>query len=183
MSGTRTARYAARQPSTKPAAGTRTPAAVVSASRAAFDAALILEADDGSRGVIGIAVKHHEHLDEQEPPPPEQLDRFRAVARVSKAFKRGAVERLVGEPLQQIWQHHLLALSMVTERDPAERWNWAKLVVVYPARNPSFSEGVQHYRALLHDPSTFGALTLEHLLRSRVLPAPLAESLEQRYLW
>lgn len=147
----------------------------------AFDAAILLRLPDGRRGVIGVETRYHEHLGPETQPRTERLDRYRAVAEASKAFKRGAVDRLVGQPLQQVWQDHLLAESMKLEA--GEEWGWASFVLVYPSRNPSFAEGVQQYAGLLATPEAFMPRTLESLLQPGVLPDDAVQALRARYLW
>ncbi len=148
----------------------------------AFDAAIILALPEGRRGVIGIETKYHEHLGPELAPRAELLTRYTQVANRSKVFRRGTTARVVGEPLQQVWQDHLLALSMVQQRD--DNWDWARFVVVHPSRNPSFAQGLQQYEDLLKDHATFRAVTLESLLGNpKALPAELTEPLRERYLW
>ena len=147
----------------------------------AFDAAVILRLPDGRRGVIGIETKYHEHLGHEETPEPGRLAHYRDIAVRSKAFRPDSVDRLVGEPLQQIWQDHLLAESMVLQDD--ENWGWSSFVLVYPSRNPSFAEGVQQYSALLAKPESFQPRTLESLLHADALPEGDSSALAGRYLW
>ncbi len=147
----------------------------------AFDAAVILRLPDGKRGVIGIETKYHEHLGHEETPEPGRLAHYRAIAEASKAFKRDSVDKLVGEPLQQIWQDHLLAESMLLQED--ENWGWSSFVLAYPSRNPSFAEGVQQYSALLAKPERVQPRTLESLLHSHALPEANSSALADRYLW
>ena len=147
----------------------------------AFDAAVILRLPDGKRGVIGIETKYHEHLGPDEVPESSRLAHYRAIADKSEAFARGSVDRLVGAPLQQIWQDHLLTQSMLLQAD--EDWGWARFVLVYPSRNPSFAEGVQQYAALLAKPESFQPRTLESLLGAQALPEVDASALKDRYIW
>lgn len=149
-------------------------------NRTAFDAAFDL-AVDGGRGVVGIETKYHEHLKPEPQPRPERLDRYRQVSEASGRFADGAVQALTGSDLQQIWQDHLLALSML--QHVSGQWTRALYVLVYPAGNPSFADGARRYRDLLTDRSTFRAVTLEELLDSDALPDPIRLALRERYLW
>jgi len=151
-------------------------------NRTAFDAAVLLKLDDGTSGVIGIETKYHEHLGTEAKPPEDRLARYLEVSQRSGQFHAGAENVLVGSALQQIWQDHLLALSMLQHR--TEPWSYARFVVVYPEQNPSFASGVSDYADLLVDGSTFGAATLESLLDAPgALPQDLVAQLRERYLW
>jgi hypothetical protein len=93
----------------------------------AFD----IDAADGTRGIIGVETKYHEHAKAEAVPRPEALARYLEVARRSGAFVDGFERLLVGTDLQQIWLDHLLALAM--RQHPSGRWSWARFVLVYPA--------------------------------------------------
>lgn len=151
-------------------------------NQSAFDAAIIMDLGGNRRGIIGVETKYHEHLKAEAPPSKQRLSRYKKISEVSAAFHPESVDALVGRPLQQIWQDHLLALSMPLH--PGGQWQWAKFVVVYPGRNPSFAQGVKDYAALLARPDTFGLVSLEDILDSEgPLPEDLREPLRRRYLW
>jgi hypothetical protein len=151
-------------------------------NRSAFDVAFELEPPDGTRGVVGVETKYHEHAAREPAPKPERLARYLEVTERSHAFGPGAVQRLVGTDLQQIWLDHLLALSML--QHPTGRWTWARFVLVAPGGNPSFHDAAERYRDLLADPSTFAFCTIEQLLDAPgALPATLVDDFRKRYLW
>ncbi|MEZ5206678.1 MAG: hypothetical protein R2690_06790 [Acidimicrobiales bacterium] len=113
-------------------------------NRTAFDAAVELDLGDGTRGILGIETKYHEHAKAEDPPNAKtRLPRYRQVAERSSVFVDGAIDAIVGEPLQQIWLDHLLALAMV--QHPSGTWRWARFVVVHPGANPSFAETADAY--------------------------------------
>ena len=86
---------------------------------------------------------------------------------------------MLASPQQQLWQDHLLALSMLDEG-----WDWARFVVVHPADNPAFANASSAYAAVLEDLATFGTATVEYLLvESAALPQELRSPLRERYLW
>lgn len=151
-------------------------------NQSAFDAAFEIElsADTSARAIIGIETKYHEHAAEEAPPKPLALARYTEVTERSGAFVSDWREKLVGTPLQQLWQDHLLVLSML--QHPRRTWIWGRFVLLYPAENVSFSRAAQAYRAALRDASTFEARTLEDLLAA---PGAVAEatkaSLNDRY--
>jgi hypothetical protein len=150
-------------------------------NRSAFDVAFILDLGNGSKGVIGVETKYHEHAVAMAPTTDARMERYRAVADQSGVFIGGAQEAVIGTELQQIWLDHLLALSML-QHGSAE-WTWARFVVVYPSRNPSFGHVVDEYQRLLTGHDTFGVSTIEELLDDGVLPAELTEAFRRRYLW
>jgi hypothetical protein len=139
-----------------------------------------LDLDDGTLGVIGVDVKHHEWT-KPETPKPENLQRYLEVARRSKAFPRGAVDSVKGRSgLAVTWLEHLLLLSML--QHPSKRWRWGRYVVVHPSGNVDYAEATERYRTLLADDSTFATMTLEELLGSGALPKRSATALRTRYL-
>lgn len=150
-------------------------------NRSAFDVAFELTLDDGTLGVIGVETKYHENCRREELPSEKQLSRYKLVTERSGVFKPGALDALVGTPLQQIWLDHLLALSML--QHTPQTWTWAKFVLVHPEGNPSYARAADGYRALLSDSSTFEVRTIESLLDAGVLPADATAAFRERYLW
>jgi hypothetical protein len=140
-------------------------------NRTAFDAAFELDLEGGTRGVIGIETKYHEHAVVAAIPRAAALARYVEVTERSGAFVEGWRERVLGTALQQIWQDHLLALSML--QHPSGKWTWGRFVLVYPAANVSFARAAAAYRAVLRDSATFEARTCEELLAA---PGTLAEA-------
>ena len=146
----------------------------------AFDAAIVLNQDDGSQGIVGIDVKYHERL-KPEQPKPENLWRDREVHDRSGAFRPEAFDMVKGRSeLCLIWLEHLLLLSMV--QHPSGAWTWGRYLVVQPAANPDMVGLSARYCELLDDPSTFAAMTIEDLLDAAVLPARTTAALRNRYM-
>ena len=146
----------------------------------AFDAAFLLDLGDGRRGIMGVDVNYHEWL-KPEIPKPENLWRYREVAKRSRAFRPGAldwVEERSG--LTVMWLEHLLLLSMLQHESGA--WTWGRYVVVHPAGNSAVADGCARYRELLADESTFDSATLEELLDAEALPAATTAALRERYV-
>jgi hypothetical protein len=76
----------------------------------AFDAAFVLDLDDGTHGIVGIDVKYQERT-KPEQPKPENLWRDRQVHERSGAFRPGAFDAVKGRSeLCLIWLEHLLLL-------------------------------------------------------------------------
>jgi hypothetical protein len=146
----------------------------------AFDAAFVLELEDGTQGIVGVDVEYHEWT-KPETPKPSNLARYLEVAERSRVFEAGATDQLKRRSgLAVMWLEHLLLLSML--QHPDKVWSWGCYVVVHPAGNTDYADGCQRYRALLADDSTFSSMTLEGLLEDRALPTHATAALRERYL-
>jgi hypothetical protein len=150
-------------------------------NRSAFDVAFILDLGDGTKGVIGVETKYHEHPVPMAPTTDAKMERYRTVADASGVFANGSQEAIIETELQQIWLDHLLALSML--QHPSGEWAWAKFILVYPSRNPSFAQVASEYQRLLTKQDTFAVSTVEELLDAEVLPAELTAAFRERYIW
>jgi hypothetical protein len=145
-----------------------------------FDAAFVLDDDDGRQSIVAVNVKYHEWA-KPEIPKPAKLPRYLEVAARSGVFKPGATDALSGRSdLAVIWLEHLLLLSMLQHVSGA--WRWGRYVVVHPAGNTDAAGQCARYRALLADRSTFASTTIEELLDANALPAPALGALRERYL-
>ncbi|HEX5825665.1 MAG TPA: hypothetical protein VFY18_14500 [Candidatus Limnocylindrales bacterium] len=145
-----------------------------------FDAALVLDVGDGTRGIVGIDTKYHERV-KSEIPKPENLWRTVAVAEQSGIFEPGAIDVVKGRSdLAVMWLEHLLLLSML--QHPSGTWSWGRYVVGHPAGNPDIADACSRYQDLLADRSTFASVTLEELLDVDVLPPQTTVALRRRYL-
>jgi hypothetical protein len=146
----------------------------------AFDAAFVLDLDDGTQGIVALSVKYHERA-KAETPKPRNMPRNREVADRSGAFAPGVSDTLGGRTeLAVMWLEHLLLLSMLQHESGA--WSWGRYVVVHPAGNSDVAGLCDRYRTLLVDDSTFASVTLEELLDMRALPRRTAAALRERYL-
>jgi PD-(D/E)XK nuclease superfamily len=146
----------------------------------AFDAAFVLDLDDGTHGIVGVEVTYHERA-KAEIPKPENLARYLAVARRSGAFARGATDSVRGRSdLAVMWLEHLLLLSMLQHE--SGMWSWGRYVVVHLEGNEDVAGMCDRYRGLLADTSTFASVTLEDLLGAKALPAKTTAALRERYL-
>lgn len=145
-----------------------------------FDTVFVLDLDDGSRGIVAVGVRYHER-NKPETPRPENLARYTAVARRSKAFAPGAIDTLKKRgDLSVMWIEHLLLFSML--QHPSDNWTWGRYVVVHPGGNSDVVDACARYRAMLADEATFATMTLEQLLDSRTLAARTISALRARYL-
>lgn len=151
-------------------------------NRSAFDVAFELQLNDGRKGIIGIETKYHEHCKVEAEPGDERRKRYREVAEMSREFKKGATSEILGTDLQQIWQDHLLALSML--QHASGQWGWAKFVLIHPAKNPSYAGAAERYKTLLKAGTySFESRTIESLLDTGLLPLSLEKVFTARYLW
>ncbi|HEX6498785.1 MAG TPA: hypothetical protein VF054_07090 [Micromonosporaceae bacterium] len=146
----------------------------------AFDAAFVLDLDDGSQGVVAVDTRYHEWM-KPEIPKPSNRARYTEVAKRSGIFAAHAVDTLtVRSPLAEMWLEHLLLLSMLQHRSGA--WTWGRYVVVHPSGNSAVEAASARYADLLTDRSTFGTVTIEDLIDSGVLPSAATAALRERYV-
>jgi hypothetical protein len=146
----------------------------------AFDAAFVLDLDDGTQGIVAVDVNYNEWA-KPETPKPSNLRRYLEVAERSGAFAPGALDAVKGRSaLAVMWLEHLLLLSML--QHASGRWSWGRYVVVYPAGNTDVAESCSRYLGLLGDSATFASVTLEALLDAGALPRKTARALRERYV-
>jgi hypothetical protein len=149
------------------------------ASLRSFDAAFVLDLDDGTRGIVAIDVKYHEHAK----PAIAKADgrpRQREIARRSRVFAPGAVDAADRTDLLVTSLEHLLLLSMLQHESGT--WSWGRYIVVHPADNTDFADICTRYTDLLNERSTFAATTIEALLESEALLPKTRIALRERYL-
>jgi hypothetical protein len=145
-----------------------------------FDAAFVLDLDDGTQGIVAVNVKYHEWA-KPEIPKPTKLPRYLEVAERSGVFAAGAVDSVKGRSdLAVMWLEHLLLLSMLQHTSRA--WSWGRYVVVYPSGNSDAADQSARYSDLLVDRATFSSMTLEQLLDAKALPPRTSSTLRRRYL-
>jgi hypothetical protein len=145
-----------------------------------FNAAFVLDRDDGTRGIVAVDTKYHERM-KLEIPKPSNLSRNREVALRSGIFEPQAFElATTRSELAVMWLEHLLLLSML--QHPSGEWTWGRYVVVHPAGNGAVVDACARYRDLLADRSTFDAITLEDLLAAGALSKRTTAALRERYL-
>jgi hypothetical protein len=145
----------------------------------AFDAAFVLELDDGAQGILGV-VTAYQDVNRRQPPKPSRLARYREIADRAALFVPGWLDAVNGTELIHLWLDHLLVLSML--QHPSGTWQWGRLAVAHPAGNTDFADACDRYRALLGDHSTFASATLEELVDARALPRATVAALRDRYL-
>jgi PD-(D/E)XK nuclease superfamily len=144
-----------------------------------FDAALVLDLGDSTRGIVAIDVKYHEHA-KPAIAKPGGRPRQREVAAQSGIFVRGAVDAVDRTDLLTTSLEHLLLLSMLQHE--SGRWSWGRYVVVYPAGNSDFADAYDRYANLLTDRSTFAATTIEELVDTCALPPKTLTAFRKRYI-
>src|SRR6266568_3812009 len=125
----------------------------------AFDAAFVLDLDEGTQGILGVDTKYRERT-KPEIPKPGNLWRYLEVAERSGVFAPGAIDAVEGRSeLAVMWLEHLLLLSML--QHTSDTWSWGRYVVVH---------------------STFASVTVEELLDAGVLPTQTVAALRGRYI-
>jgi hypothetical protein len=146
----------------------------------AFDAAFVLDNDDGTQAIVAVDTKYHERR-KGEIPRPSNLRRYLKVTERSGVFAPRATQLLKGRSeLAVMWLEHLLLLSML--QHVSGTWSWGRYVVVHPADNTDVADLCAGYKALLADQSTFRSMTLEELLDSGALPRASVVALRDRYI-
>jgi hypothetical protein len=149
------------------------------ASLRSFDAAFVLDLDDGTRGIVAIDVNYHEYA-KPAIAKPAGRPLQRKIAEQAGIFVRGAIDAADRTDLLVTSLEHLLLLSMLQHK--SGRWSWGRYVVVYPAGNTDFADVCTRYAELLTEHSTFAATTIEDVLRPGTLPSKTRTALRQRYV-
>jgi hypothetical protein len=142
-----------------------------------FDAAFVLDVEDGTQGFVGLAVKYHESARSARAKP-EGRPRQREVAERSGVFRPGVIDAVDRTDLLVTSLEHLLLLSMLQHASGS--WSWGRYVVVYPAGNADHADAYDRYAELLAEASSFASITIEELLDRAALPATTV--LGERYL-
>jgi hypothetical protein len=146
----------------------------------AFDAAFVLDRNDGTNAIVALDVTFHERL-KRETPKPENLWRYREVHERSGAFRPGALDKVEGPTdLWHYWLEHLLLLSML--QHPSGAWTSGTFIFVHAAENSDMGDGLRRYRELLDETTTFDSITLDELLDGDGLPPTTRRLLRERYL-
>ena len=150
-------------------------------NQSAFDVAFDIDAGQGTRAIVGVETKYHEHAKSEEPPKPAALARYVQVTERSGVFVDGWRDGIIGTNLQQVWLDHLLVLSML--QHPSKRWTRGRFVLAFPSANPSFAATSARYRSVLRDQATFDARTIESLLATPLaLGEESSHQFRRRYL-
>ena len=147
--------------------------------RSAFDVYVEYQSKNGKRGFVGIEVKYHEGLGEQ---PAPHRDRYDEIADLVGCFLAGQREFLMKKPLQQIWRDHLLACSLLSDRDAG--FDDGLFVFLYPRENTRCAQAVVRYRECVTDTPTFTAWTLHEVAEAIASETNSSwiDAFRQRYL-
>ena len=144
-----------------------------------FDAAFVLDLEDGRHGIIALDVNYHER-GKSAIRKPIGLPRHLEVAERSGVFDPATVEAVDRTDLLVMSLEHLLLLSMLQHLSGS--WSWGRYVVVHPAGNVDFADACARYSALLLDRLTFASVTVGELLDADALPPPTVAGLRERYI-
>ena len=150
-------------------------------NKSAFDVAFELQLENGGKGLIGIETKYHEDCKKEPRPSEERIARYKLISDESGVFEPNYLSQILGTELQQIWQDHILALSML--QDEKSNWEWVKFILVYPSKNPSFKNAAEKYSNILTNKETFESKTIESLLSSSFINQNDVKLFRDRYLW
>jgi PD-(D/E)XK nuclease superfamily len=144
-----------------------------------FDAAFVLDLNDGTKVVIAIDVNYHEYARPAIAKPAGRPLQHK-IARRSGIFAPGAIDAADRTDLLVTSLEHLLLLSMLQHE--SRRWSWGRYIVVYPAGNVDVAGVCSRYAELLTEHSTFAVATIESLLDTGALPPERRTILRERYI-
>lgn len=136
-------------------------AADLTADYTAFDAMLIYNRPDNSRGFVAVETKYSESLGE----PHRPLNpRYAELAPLAALHKEPAADELTSGQLRQLYRQHLLAQAMLMRGDFSE----GRFIVIAPQLNTPVQAGITAYRSNLVPPSSaqvsFGSILLEDMI-------------------
>ena len=139
-----------------------------------FDAFILYQHQDGSKGGIGIEVKYTEReyqIGETEYKNTHDghgnvklSEHYRRATDASGYYLPNSEESLVSDILRQIWRNHILGASMVQHGDLKHFVS----LTLYPMDNPHFRVASEEYRKLLtpKGADTFFTFTYEKLFET-----------------
>jgi hypothetical protein len=120
----------------------------------AFDVYFEFTGPVRTRGFIGVEVKYHESLQDEEA---KHRPRYDAVAAEMECFDEHKLAALQERPLQQLWRNHLLAGSL----QQADGFDEGIFAFLYPEGNLCCANAAENYRDCLARQNSFAAWTLE----------------------
>ena len=147
------------------------------ADNSAFDVFLVGQNRAGESSFVGIEVKYHENLDDEEA---TFRPRYLEISNAMGCFRPEALPKLRLKPLEQIWRDHMLAGALIQ----SGRFTDGRFVFLYPEQNEYCSRAVDAYLGCLTAPDTFDAWTLESIAETiqDVSDADWVELFVDRYL-
>jgi hypothetical protein len=122
----------------------------------AFDVFLETRTASGGAGFVGIEVKYHENLKDDEA---RHRPRYDEVTREMGCFDVDKLADVKKKPLEQIWRDHMLAGALLHADDYEDGF----FVFLHPERNEYCAEAVKDYQSCLKDTSTFVPWTLQQV--------------------
>lgn len=144
----------------------------------AFDVFVVYESGD-ERAFVGIEVKYVESLEQAEA---RHRPRYDEVADGMGVFRPVDRARLRKAPLEQFWRDHLLAGSLLLNRNSGFRSG--TFAVVWPRENTIVGAAIEAYKSCLDDTATFRSWPLESVLDavSAYVDLPWVRAVRERYL-
>ncbi len=145
--------------------------------RSAFDVFIRYEPPTGGRGFVGIEVKYHEGLGDEEA---DHRARYDEVADMMGVFKPDRLPDLKRRPLEQIWRDHLLAGALKA----VDGYDEGRFVFLHPQGNTRCAAAVAAYQDCLANQEGFTAWTLEDVVAAlrRHSAASWVDAFFERYL-
>jgi hypothetical protein len=143
----------------------------------AFDVYLQFTGPTHTRGFIGVEVKYHESLQDEEA---KHRPRYDVVVAEMGCFHEHKLPALQERPLQQLWRNHLLAGSL----RHADAFDQAVSAFLYPQDNLCCAHAAQDYRGCLARQGSFAVWTLETVAAAlkRHTASPWVDVFIDRYL-
>jgi PD-(D/E)XK nuclease superfamily protein len=122
--------------------------------KSAFDVFVEYATIEGKSGFAGIEVKYHENMAGSSN---TYRLRYDEIASQMDCFPSPLPKQLKKSPIEQLWRDHLLAGSMLINKDYDDGF----YVFLYPEGNNKCEDAVTQYRSCLANADTFAAWTLE----------------------
>lgn len=117
--------------------------------KSAFDVFVEYTSSSETKGFLGIEVKYAESLREESQTKSENIFKAHEAEyrkwTIDSIFKNGNINDLKSPPLSQIWRDHLLAISVIGNRDYDE----GCFIFLYPKKNTQCEKGINKYKELL----------------------------------
>lgn len=156
--------------------------------KSAFDVFVEYTSPIGRKGFLGIEVKYAESLNEESSAKSENIFRAHETEykrlTTNSIFKNSSIDKLCKPPLSQIWRDHLLAISVVKNKDYEEGY----FIFLYPKSNSQCEKGVRKYKEQLisdnFETTLFISAYLEDYIYilNEIIHSDWTKELKERYL-
>lgn len=151
--------------------------------RSAFDVYIEYMGRTGP-GIVGIEVKYHENMDNEDPKDEAKgpNPRYDEVANRAECFIVSKRAQLKEKPLQQVWRDHLLVASILQRDKHSFREGF--FAFLSPKANDACNTAIASYQSCLSCCDTFEHWTLEQVVEAiqRVSDDAWVTDFRDRYL-